>query len=180
MSIELKKHFTASLNRFTDQKLAQNNEKNGYAWPCHVISVSRSLVTVAFDVQTPFALPQVTCAISESKYVRLPIQVGDTGVAVNASAMLGGITGLGGNLASTTTPFNMAALFFIPLSSSTWPSVNPSSVVITAPNNQPIVLDAAVVQCTQNLTVANAFSGTFTTGTGQTVEVVSGIVTNIY
>lgn len=179
--IALKKPFTVSMNAFTQQAIADNNQMLGQALPCHVVDVNGSIVTVAFDVTTKQTLPQVTCPVLESIYIRLPIQVGDKGITIPASVSLSQVAGLGASAPpSLSTPANLSALIFVPIGSSTWASINPNAVVITAPNSGPIILNATNVIATQNLSAGNGLTGTFTTGTGQTVQVDSGIITNIF
>lgn len=183
MTIEQKKHFTESLREYVGWANANNQQNLGQALPCHVVFNAGPIVTVAFDITTAnnATFPQVTCPVLESYYIRLPIQVGDKGIVLSANTLLGGISGLGGGLADfNTTPPNLSALVFIPVGNANWNSVNPNAVVITAPNSGPIILDATSVVATQNFSAGNGLTGTFTSGTGQTIQVTGGIITNIY
>jgi hypothetical protein len=173
--------FALTMNNFTQQKVEDNQQRAGQALPCTVVSVQWPMVTVAFEIEqnSGYTIPQVTMPVAMSVYIKLPIQTGDSGLAVPADARLGGISGLGTGLAPLALPSNLGALVFLPISNTNWTTINPSAVVITAPNSQPIYLDALNVNCTNNLNVANGATGTFTTSSGQTVQVQNGIVTNI-
>ncbi len=180
MTIALKKHFNIGLNALITQKVSGANQSTGRSYPVRVVSVENSFVTVAFDLNTPYTLPQVTVPVMESKYIRLPIQVGDLGIVISADTYIGNVTGVNNVTPDLTPPFNLSALVYVPVSNMNWASINPNAVVITAPNSGPIILDATSVIATQNLSAGNGLTGTFTTGTGQTVQVDGGIITNIY
>jgi hypothetical protein len=90
-----------------------------------VTAVKGQVVQVAFQVaaiagQTNPTLPSVTIPIATSYYDWLPVRVGDTGVAVSADAYLGGISGLGGGVASLARPGNLTALVFLPVAHASW------------------------------------------------------------
>jgi hypothetical protein len=123
-------------------------EQNGLALPCHVVSVSLPFVTIAFDIQTQDTLPQVTVPILMSRYVRLPIQINDTGLCVPADAYLGPITGMGGSTATLLQPANLGALAFLPIAKKTWTPVDPNAVVISAPNGAVIESDDSTAKIT--------------------------------
>ena len=166
---------------FASQTNADALQMFGQALPCHVVERNGAIVTVAFDVTTDFTLPQVTCPILESQYVKLPIQVGDRGITIPASTSISEAAGLGGKAPpSLVQPANLSALVFVPIGNSSWTNPNPNALVLSAPNSGPIILDATSVVATNNFTVGNGFTGTFTTATGQTVAVVGGIIVNIY
>lgn len=113
----------------------------GYALPCYVKAVAGAIVTVAFDIVTDRTLPDVTIPILESRYVRLPIQVNDTGVVVPADAYLGGVSGMGGGTASLLQPGNLSALAFLPIGNKNWPEVDSNATNITGPNGAVIKAD---------------------------------------
>lgn len=110
-------------------------------WPCTVVDVEGAIVTVSFEVSSEFTLPQVTCPIAESRYVRLPVQEGDQGFVTAASTRLGGVTGLGSGLAPLSTPANLGGLVFVPLGNKAWTTIDPDAVVIQAPNGAKILTD---------------------------------------
>ena len=134
-----------SLANFTEQSVQEGLSGLGQVYPCTVKSVGvdgagNTVVTVNFEVNpvsstgTKITLPPVTMPIAESSYIRLPVQVGDTGIAVSASVRLGGITGLGTGLAPLSPASNLGALVFMPISKSTWDTLDLNAVVINAPN----------------------------------------------
>ncbi len=105
----------------------------GLALPGHVVAVSGAIVTVAFDVAGA-TLPQVTMPVAGSQYVRLPIQIGDIGVAVPASVYLGGASGLGGGVATLYQRGNLSSLIWQPIGNKNWTAVNPDYVVAQGPS----------------------------------------------
>ena len=115
-----------------------------------------------------------------SAYVRLPIQVGDKGITIAASVLIGIVSGLGVGLSPLTQPPNLSALVFLPVSNLNWATPNTNAIVLTPPNGGPVNLNATSVNASQNLAAGNGATGSFTTGTGQTVDVVGGIIVNIY
>ena len=136
MSSAQKTPFAVSLSNYLGTKLEQNNEGFGWQLPCIVKAVNGSMVTIAFEVDTggQITFPEVTCPIAQSKYVRLPVQVGDFGMCISANARLGGVTGLGKGLAPLGLPFNLGGLVYVPIGNTNWESVDPNAVNINAPN----------------------------------------------
>lgn len=193
----LKTPLAATLPKFTRNQIDQSDQLDGMILPCHVVSVAGPIVTVAFDIQTEFTLPQVTMAILGSEYIRLPIQVGCKGIAISADAYLGAVTGLGGSTTPFLQPGNLGALAFIPIGNKNFSTVDGNAVVIYGPNG--VVLRDQGADCVMTLTPAgiavtgtngdlsvsgnlsagNGITCTFTTVTGQTVTVQNGIVTNL-
>ena len=134
-----------SLANFTEQSVQEGLSGLGQVYPCTVKSVGldgsgNAIVTVNFEINpvsstgTKITLPPVTMPISESKYIRIPVQVGDQGIAVSASVRIGGITGLGTGLAPLSPASNLGALVFMPVSNVNWETLDPDAVVINAPN----------------------------------------------
>jgi len=121
--------------------------------------------------------------IAESKYIRLPVQIGDKGIILSASTNIGNVSGLGAgtpNLSISDIPGNLSACVFVPVANAKWPTVDPNTVYILAPNSGTIILDCESVVATHNMSATDAFTGTFTTATGQTVQVTGGLITNMY
>jgi hypothetical protein len=134
-----------SLGNFVDQSVRNGLSGLGLVFPCVVTEVGldgsgNTIVTVNFQVNpvsytnTEVTLPSVTMPIAESSYIRIPVQVGDTGIAISASVRLGGITGLGAGLAPLAPSSNLGALVFMPISNTNWGTLDPNAVVIDAPN----------------------------------------------
>ena len=157
-----------SLANFTEQSVQEGLSGLGQVYPCTVKSVGvdgagNTVVTVNFEVNpvsstgTKITLPEVTMPIAESKYVRLPVQVGDQGIAVAASVRIGGITGLGTGLAPLAPASNLGALVFLPVSNTAWTTLDPNAVVISASNGAIIRTDdgkAVVTIADDKITVA--------------------------
>ena len=108
--------------------------------PCHVTKiVSSGIVTVQFDVQAPngqppLTLPEVTMPVAMYNYDRMPIQVGDKGVAAAGDFSLAGASGQG-PAATTTQQSNLTPLFFVPLGNTGWSVVDLNThVIIGGPN----------------------------------------------
>ncbi len=105
----------------------------GLALPGRVVEVSGAIVTVAFNVSGA-TLPQVTMPAVGSEYIRVPIQVGDLGVAIPASVLIGQESGLGGDVATLYQRGNLSSLMWLPIGSNVWAAVNPYYVVCAGPN----------------------------------------------
>jgi hypothetical protein len=124
-----------SLSRIGMEAAATAIQQFGRALPCTVVSVSGQMVTVKFEVNTTFTLPTITIPILGNQWLRIPVQVGDQGMTVACDTYLGGISGLGGGVASMTPRLNMTALAFVHVSQTTWPaSPNPNAAWINGPD----------------------------------------------
>ncbi len=157
-----------SLANFTEQAVQEGLSGLGQVYPCTVKSVGldgagNTVVTVNFEINpvsstgTKITLPEVTMPIAESRYVRLPVKVGDQGIAVAASVRIGGITGLGTGLAPLAPASNLGALVFLPVSNTAWTTLDPNAVVISASNGAIIRTDdgkAVVTIADDKITVA--------------------------
>jgi hypothetical protein len=133
MSNTQKTPLSRTLPQFVQQKVLDQISQLGLGVPGHVTVVDGAIVTVSFDV-TGLTLPLVQMPVAESAYVRLPIQVGDKGVAIPATWYLGGVSGLGGGTADTTQRGNLATLVWFPVGNQGWPSVNPNALVLQGPD----------------------------------------------
>ena len=142
MTISTKKQLARTLPRVVVGAVKDGQQLSGQEWPCHVVAVDGAIVTVEFDVNVGDSTPpQVICPVAESRYVRLPVQIGDTGYVASASARLGGVTDLGAGLAPLTLPSNLGALVFVPLGRKSWNTIDANAVVIQAPNGSKILTD---------------------------------------
>ena len=143
MSSAQKTPFAVSMNNFAEQKISAYEQILGKIYPCSVIEVNEvnAIVTVNFEVdnQGLFTLPQVTCPIIGSKYIRIPVQVGDTGICISASTKIGNITGLGSGLPTLTPASNLGALVFVPIGNANWQITDLNSIVHFSPNGDSIV-----------------------------------------
>lgn len=161
-----------NLNQVAINQAAKQIEQQGSALPCHVVAVSGSIVTVAFDVQGPWTLPRITIPKAESPWIRMPTQVGDKGMTIPSDAYLGGISGLGGGTASMTrTPGNLSALVFVPVSSLGSPPSNQNAAIVQGP-------DGAIIQTTSGTAssiVVNSSGITMTFGSTVVTINASGV-----
>ncbi len=119
-----------TLPLFAQRTAQEEIERRGAALPGHVIAVSGSIVTVAFDVEG-VTIPQIQMPVFGPEYIRYPIQVGDKGVAFPATAYIGGVSGLGGWTADGTLPVNLSALVWFPIGNAKWSQTNVSSTQTT-------------------------------------------------
>jgi hypothetical protein len=126
MGLSQKIPFAASLSNAIQTKIDENEQSSGQCYPCHVTEVNGSIVTINFEVIVPdgITLPPVTCPIAESQYVRLPVQVGDKGIAIAANTRLGGISNLGLGYAPLINPSNLGGLVFMPIGDKKWFTVD--------------------------------------------------------
>jgi len=136
MDLSQKLPFAVTMTNYIQNKIDTNQENFGWQLPCRVVAVNGAIVTVAFEIDQSNGLtfPQVECAIAESTYVQIPVQVGDFGICIAANARLGGINGLGSGVVPLTTPLNLEGLVYVPISSANWDTLDPNAVVINAPN----------------------------------------------
>lgn len=120
-----------TLPEFARRKAADAIQQTGRSLPCSVVSVSGSIVSVKFEVNSVFTLPNVTVPVAGPEYIRMPIQPGDKGFVIPADAYLGGVSGIGGGTADLTQLANLTTLVFDPIGNRNWkPTSNPNAVVI--------------------------------------------------
>lgn len=141
-----------SLNRLAVKRAHDLIKITGRSLPCSVVSASGNLVTVKFEVNAGnFTLPQVTMpAFCGAQWLRIPYQKGDRGFAIPADARLAPLAGMGGGTADLSTPANLAALMFMPITVKSFPVVDPNAVVVGGPNG--VVLQDESKSCTFTLT----------------------------
>lgn len=135
-SVEQKIPFAQSINAFTDRKMFDEAFSRGQSWPCHVVEVMGAIVTVAFDIvpNAKFSLPLVTVPVFGPEYIRYPIQIGDLGVCLSATASLRGVSGLGIGQADLNDSGNLSSLVFFPLGNKNWETVDDQALVMYGPN----------------------------------------------
>ena len=136
MSIAQKLPLARTLTRFARVQIADAFQRSGQALPCSVIAVvSSGIVTVKFEVNSAYTLPEITIPLYGCEYIRYPIQVGCKGFTVPADASIAGLSGLGTGIADLTEPGNLGALVFLPFGNAGWfATPDPNSVVIYGPN----------------------------------------------
>ncbi len=142
-------------------------EQLGKKLPCHVVAVTGQIVTVAFDLPTgvPWVLPQITIPKAEGPWINSPTQIGDVGLTVPADVYLGGISGIGGGIASWRRPGNLDALVWVPVAKQSTTILNQNAALVQGP-------DGAIVQTTQGTA-----SSIVTNQSGTTVTFGSSVLT---
>lgn len=175
-----KKPFVESLGIASRRQVANAIQLSGKSLPCHVVAVAGAIVTVAFDVQSAFTLPQVEVPIAGSEYARVPIQVGCRGVVFPCDASIGAVSGLGGDAApDLTAPGNLSALTFFPIGNKNWGHADPDIYLLYGPNGVTIrTQDATVrIDVTRDGVVIELPNDTAVTVVGGNVVVSDGDVT---
>lgn len=181
-SIAHKKQLSLGLPRLLRGAVADGKQIQGQEWPCHVVAVDGAIVTIAFDVGGDFTLPQVTCPIAESRYVRLPVQAGDTGYVTAASARLGGVTDLGAGVAPMVLPSNLGGLVFVPLGRKSWDTIDANAVVIQAPNGSKILTDdgaSEIIVDTSQVKVVQGETTVTVSGGNVTIEAPNNVTITV-
>ena len=190
MDLSQKSPFAVTMTNYIQNKIDTNQETFGWQLPCRVVKVAGAIVTVAFEIDqsNKLTFPQVECAIAQSIYVRLPVQVGDFGICVAANARLGGVNGLGSGVAPLSNPLNLEGLVYVPIGNANWSAVDPTATTITDKTGATSVsvspaavnMQANSLNISGNVVPGTGVNGSFTTGTGQIVTVQNGIIVNIY
>lgn len=155
---------------------------SGKVLPCKVVKVSGSVVTVSFDVTSSvYTLPQVTCPVAYPEYIRLPIQIGDSGYVIPSSVSIGHASGLGtgGPPPIDDVAATLSDVMYLPLASVNFPaSDDANALVLYGPNG--IVLrdsqsNCKVVLNTQTITVSAPQTITIMVGSKKIVLSTSGV-----
>ncbi len=134
MSISQKLPLSRTLPKAVHEQVNDAFQKTGQALPCSVVSVRGAIITVKFEINSKFTLPNVTIPLAGAEYIRYPIQAGDKGYVVPADARLAGMSGIGGGVSDLSQPANLTALVFFPFGNANWSGVDPQAVVIYGPN----------------------------------------------
>lgn len=134
MSSDKKLNFAGNMNSFVDNKIASASQMTGKVLPASVVSRSGNMITVQVLLRdTPYVIPHLTVPLFGPEYIRYPMQPGDKGILIPADTYIGGVSGLGGGTANLTTPANLSALTFLPISNTEWESVDPSVLTMYGP-----------------------------------------------
>ena len=134
MSTEKKLSFAGNMNSFTESKIASASQMAGKILPASVVSRSGNMITVQVLLRdTPYVIPHLTVPLFGPEYIRYPMQPGDKGILIPADTYIGGVSGLGGGTANLTTPANLSALTFLPISNTEWESVDPNVLTMYGP-----------------------------------------------
>ncbi|MCU6240798.1 hypothetical protein [Enterobacter asburiae] len=134
MSIDKKMSFGGNMHSFAAQKIASAMQMAGKILPASVVKRAGNMITVSFLLtDIPYTLPQITLPLFGPEYIRYPMQPGDKGIVIPANTYLGGVSGLGGGIASLTPPANLSALSFLPLSNTEWEAVDDQVLTMYGP-----------------------------------------------
>lgn len=116
MNENAKTPFGDSLNRFTSGKIGDAANLIGKSFPASVIAVNpnKTIVSVKFEVKLDTPIPMIQCPVGTSEYVRLPIQKGDKGFVIPADIYMGGMSGIGGGVATLDQQPNLTNLVWFP------------------------------------------------------------------
>jgi hypothetical protein len=170
----LKNWLQKTQNQQAINRALQVMQTKGYALPCRVVSVSGSIVTVAFEIKDDtLTLPQVTIPKAESQWMRSPTQEGEYGMTIPSDAYLGGISGLGGGTANMNRRGNLSSLVYVPCGSKTYPSVNPNAAYVAGPQGAVIQTQDGTSSIVVNETgITLKFGGKVVTlnGSGFTID----------
>lgn len=103
---------------------------DGRSMPATVVSVSGSIVTVNFELESGFTLPQIAVPVFGAEYIRQPIQKGCKGVVIASDYYLGAMSGLGPGRATLPKRGNLSNLVFFPIGNSGWSSVDSDTLTM--------------------------------------------------
>jgi hypothetical protein len=176
--------FATSLERFSRQRALDAYNLTGKGLPCSVVSVTGSIVTVKFELSSaPFTLPNITVPILGPEYVRYPTQVGDKGVVVPFDALLGPISGMGGNTANLAVPpSNLGALAFVAIANMAWTAPDdPNAFIAYGPNGfilRDVGKNCTITGDTEQITVSALTTLTLQVGAVSIVISATGITFN--
>jgi hypothetical protein len=150
-----------TINKAAIIRASEAIERLGAALPCKVVAVSGSIVTVSFEVNSIWTLPNITIPKAEGQWIRSPTQIGDLGLTMPASVYLGGISGLGGGTASAASPGNLEALVWVPVASTAFPT-SLGGMALNINQAQVYGPAGAVVQTQDGTSVVNVAEGQIT------------------
>jgi len=121
MSAIIRRPFVSALDNAQRQAATTAVQQSSQSWPCVVTAVEGSIVTVSFQVQTPWTLQTMKIPMFGPEWIRHPIQVGTKGFAMAASTTLGHMSGLGSpSLPTVETKPNLSSLVFMPIGNVSW------------------------------------------------------------
>jgi hypothetical protein len=172
----------SSWNQLATSRAAELIQSTGMALPCRVVAVSGSIVEVAFEVDSGNqTIPNVTLPKAESQWLRAPTQIGDFGLTVPSDTYLGGISGLGGGVASLAVQYgNLSTLVFVPVASSgfsaspdpnkAWVNGPAGAVLSNAARTSSVVVSDSAVTITVGGKIWTFGASGFTLSTGTVAE----------
>ena len=114
----------ASLVETARKQSNRSVHMDGRSMPATVAAVSGSIVTVNFELESDYTIPQIKVPVFGAEYIRQPIQVGCKGVVIASDYYLGAMSGLGPGRATLPKRGNLSNLVFFPIGNSGWSSVD--------------------------------------------------------
>lgn len=120
----------ASLVENAKKQSSRAVHADGRSMPATVVSVSGSIVTVNFELQSGFVLPQIQVPLLGSEYIRQPIQPGCKGFVVSSDYYLGAMSGLGPGKATLPKRGNLSNLVFVPIGNTQWQTVDSNTLTM--------------------------------------------------
>ena len=194
MTMSTKLNAGKSMNDFAKGKVLDQLQINGRPLPAIVVQCTGNMVEVAFALNSSFTLPNVTIPIFGPEYIRYPMQAGDKGLVLPMETYIGGMSGQGGGTASLTTPANLSALVYLPISNTQWEAVDtdvlvmygpegvtlrdkesnttflltPESITIVTPDSFKVTVGGSVLSLTKTDWVLSGVNGELTDGGGTT------------
>lgn len=171
----LKTPFAYSANALAQQRATHVAALLGKGLPCQVTEVLIGFVTVSFEVNSIFNIPNLTIPMVMTQYGRPPIQIGDLGRAVPTGVSLAAVSGI-----STATPNlglegNLATLAFEPLGNKTWSAVggDGEAYVLYGVNGGGVIMQDSATGSATTVTI-NKNSVTIEVGSGKPVNITAG------
>lgn len=131
-----KRSQAGDLHEFGDKKSQDWLFRAPKSTPATATGTIGNMVKVAVNMNTkPFTLPPITMPKAESPYFRSPTQANDQGMIISCDYYLGGVSGLGGGVATLTPQANLSTGVFLPISrTSLPPMIDPNAAEVTGPN----------------------------------------------
>lgn len=148
----LKTPYGQRINELASRRAEDAIRLTGRALPASVVSGDGRFVVVKFEVTSQFTLPQMQVPVASPEYFRAPIGAGCRGFVTPADYYLGGMSGLGGGVATLSRQGNLANLVFVPIGNTGWPDVPAGFAVVYGP--QGVILRNADASASITITAA--------------------------
>jgi phage baseplate assembly protein gpV len=131
----IRRPLATSLDKNQRGAAAQAVSRQTRSWPCSVVSIQGSIVTVKFEVQSQWTIQQMTIPLFGPEYVRYPIQQGCKGYVMAADTTLSNMSGLGPlTPPDVSQPPNLSGLVFMPIANSAWTApIDPNKIELYGP-----------------------------------------------
>lgn len=120
----------ASLSEGAKRQASRAVHMDARSMPATIVSVSGSIATVNFEIDSGYAIPQIQVPILGSEYIRSPLQKGCKGVVLSSDYYIGAMSGLGPGKASLSKRGNLSNLVFVPIGNTNFSSYDGSHLTI--------------------------------------------------